>query len=101
MYIIGIVAELTDAKHLASAERKRLQIVNANQLSPDAIIVRLADKIYNLRDLNRVKPVGWSNQRVEEYFQWSSKIARQLVGHNSQMDSILKDLFLQRNIQFE
>jgi guanosine-3',5'-bis(diphosphate) 3'-pyrophosphohydrolase len=63
--------------------------------------VRLADKIYNLRDLNRATPVGWSEERVEEYFQWSSQIARQLFGHNTQMDAILKDLFLQRNITFE
>ncbi len=99
IYIIGIVAELTDDKNLAKAERKRLQIENANQLTPDAIIVRLADKIYNLRDLNRSTPVGWSEERVKEYFEWSSKIARQLIGHNTQMDAILKDLFHQRNIQ--
>ena len=97
--IAGIVAELTDDKDLAKEERKRLQIVNAKQLTPDAIVVRLADKIYNLRDLNREIPVGWSEQRVKEYFEWSSKIACQLVGHNSQMDAILKDLFLQRNIK--
>jgi len=56
--ILGIVAELTDDKSLDRAERKRLQIVNANKLTPDAIIVRLADKISNLRDLNRITPVG-------------------------------------------
>jgi len=55
---------LTDDKILTKEERKRLQIANANQLTPDAIIVRLADKIYNLRDLNRSTPIGWS----EEYF---------------------------------
>jgi len=56
--ILGIVAELTDDKSLDKVERKRLQIVNANKLTPDAIIVRLADKISNLRDLNRITPVG-------------------------------------------
>ncbi|CAF0802313.1 unnamed protein product [Rotaria sordida] len=99
--IAGIVAELTDDKNLPKAERKRLQIVNAGQLTSDAIVVRLADKIYNLRDLNRSTPVGWSEERVEEYFQWSSKVARQLFGHNVQLDTILKDLFLQRNIRFD
>ncbi|CAF4364594.1 unnamed protein product, partial [Adineta steineri] len=79
----------------------RLQMLNAKQLSSDAIIVRLADKIYNLRDLNRETPVGWSEQRVKEYFEWSVQIARQLAGHNAQMDEILKDLFRQRNVQFE
>ncbi|CAF0732847.1 unnamed protein product [Adineta steineri] len=99
--IADLVAELTDDKNLPKAERKRLQILNAKQLSSDAIIVRLADKIYNLRDLNRETPVGWSEQRVKEYFEWSVQIARQLAGHNAQMDEILKDLFRQRNVQFE
>lgn len=99
--ILEIVLELTDDKSLEKNERKRLQIVNANQLTSDAILVRLADKISNLRDLNRTIPVGWSEQRVKEYFEWSSKIARQLFGHNTQMDTILKDLFHQRNIHFD
>ncbi|CAF0735643.1 unnamed protein product [Adineta steineri] len=99
--IADLVAELTDDKNLPKAERKRLQILNAKQLSSDAIIVRLADKIYNLRDLNRETPIGWSEQRVKEYFEWSVQIARQLAGHNAQMDEILKDLFRQRNVQFE
>ena len=97
-YLIGIVAELTDDKTLPKAERKLLQIANANKLTSDSIVVRLADKIHNLRDLNRAIPVGWTQERVEEYFQWSSQIARQLIGHNAQMDAILKDLFLQRRI---
>ncbi|CAF4870375.1 unnamed protein product, partial [Rotaria magnacalcarata] len=80
------------------AERKRLQIANADKLSSDAVIVRLADKIYNLRDLNRCTPVGWSAERVKEYFGWSSKIVPQLFGHNTQLDTILKELFLQKNI---
>ena len=68
-------------------------------MSSDAIVVRLADKIYNLRDLNRTTPVGWSQERINEYFQWSSQIARQLFGHNVQLDTILKDMFRERNIQ--
>lgn len=97
--MLDIVAELTDDKNLEKAERKRLQIVNAKQLSDDAVVVRLADKIYNLRDLNRATPVGWSEERVSEYFQWSSDVARQLLGHNAQIDGILKELFRGRNIQ--
>ncbi|CAF2982616.1 unnamed protein product [Rotaria socialis] len=99
--IAGIVAELTDDKNLPKAERKRLQIANADKLTLDAVIVRLADKIYNLRDLNRCTPVGWSDERVKEYFEWSSKIAPQLFGRNAQLDAVLKELFLQKNIRFD
>ena len=99
--LLGIVAELTDDKNLPSHERKHLQIVNACHLSADAIPVRLADKIYNLRDLNRVTPQGWSDHRVREYFLWSAKIARQLFGHNQALDNILKDLYQGREIALD
>lgn len=97
--IANIVLEVTDEKDLPKATRKQLQIDNAKKLSHDAILVRLADKIYNLRDLNRVRPVGWSDQRITEYFEWSVQIARQLMGHNEILDKILEELFRQRNIQ--
>ncbi|CAF1199098.1 unnamed protein product, partial [Didymodactylos carnosus] len=94
--ITCIVNELTDDKSLQKHERKQLQIQNAKSLSHDAILVRLADKIYNLRDLNRVTPAGWSEERVQEYFQWSSKIAKQIMGVNDKLDAIVKDLLSKR-----
>lgn len=99
LFFLDIVLEVTDEKDLPKATRKQLQIDNAKKLSHDAILVRLADKIYNLRDLNRVRPVGWSDQRITEYFEWSVQIARQLTGHNEILDKILEELFRQRNIQ--
>lgn len=99
--IADLVAELTDDKTLPSKERKSLQIENAHRLSHEAILVRLADKIYNLRDLNRVRPTGWTDERVETYFHWSSRIFRKIRGHNKHLDAILKDLFEQRKISLD
>lgn len=55
-----IVAECTDDKSLPKQERKRLQIIHASATSHQAKLVKLADKLYNLRDLERVKPEGWT-----------------------------------------
>ena len=55
-HIISVVDEVTDDKTLPRAERKRLQIVNAPNKSSRAKLVKLADKLYNLRDLDRVVP---------------------------------------------
>lgn len=63
-----IVQEVTDDKSLPKQERKRLQVVNASQKSFEAKLVKLADKLYNLRDLEKETPVGWSADRVDEYF---------------------------------
>lgn len=63
-----IVEEVTDDKTLPKHERKRLQIEHAPTSSHEAKLVKLADKLYNLRDLEKETPVGWSSERAEEYF---------------------------------
>lgn len=55
-----IVAEVTDDKSLPKMERKRLQIEHASASSHNAKLVKLADKLYNLRDLQQSTPEGWT-----------------------------------------
>lgn len=56
--VARIVSEVTDDKSLPKQERKRLQVDHAPHSSNQAKLVKLADKLYNLRDLNRCTPVG-------------------------------------------
>ena len=63
-----VVAEVTDDKTLPKAERKRLQIVHSPHISQRAKLIKMADKIYNLRDLLEQTPVGWDTERINEYF---------------------------------
>lgn len=63
-----VVSEVTDDKTLPKEERKRLQIEHSSHISHEAKQVKLADKIYNLRDLQKSIPIGWTSKRVEEYF---------------------------------
>src|SRR5205814_343912 len=60
--IARIVAEVTDDQDLPKHERKRLQIEHAPHLSDGAKLVKLADKICNLRDVaeRRGVPAGGS-----------------------------------------
>jgi (p)ppGpp synthase/HD superfamily hydrolase len=64
--ISAIVTEVTDDKSLPKAERKRLQIEQAAAASPEAQLVKLADKICNLRDLDTMPPANWSLERQRE-----------------------------------
>nr|KAF6409999.1 HD domain containing 3 [Rousettus aegyptiacus] len=52
----GLVEEVTDDKTLPKLERKRLQVEQAPHSSPGAKLVKLADKLHNLRDLKRCTP---------------------------------------------
>ena len=56
--VARIVQEVTDDKALPKHERKRLQVEHAPHCSHQAKLVKLADKLYNLRDLNRCTPTG-------------------------------------------
>lgn len=58
--IRDIVGEVTDDKSKPKQERKRLQIEHAKTASREAKLVKLADKLYNLRDLERCTPDGWT-----------------------------------------
>src|SRR5882724_1387256 len=51
-----VVLEVTDDKRLPREERKRLQIVHSPRLSHPAKLVKLADKICNLRDVASSPP---------------------------------------------
>ena len=55
-----IVVEVTDDKSLPKAERKRLQVEHAAGISAPAKLVKLADKISNLRDVADCPPPDWS-----------------------------------------
>jgi guanosine-3',5'-bis(diphosphate) 3'-pyrophosphohydrolase len=72
--IAALVQEVTDDKRLPRADRKRLQIEHAAHLSPKARLVKLADKIANLRDVVDSPPAGWSLERRQEYFDWAKDV---------------------------
>ena len=78
--IAGMVAEVTDDKDLPKAERKRLQIEHAAGISPGAKLVKLADKICNLRDVAERPPAKWDLDRRREYFEWAKRVIDGLRG---------------------
>ena len=78
--IAAMVAEVTDDQKLPKAERKRLQIVHAAGLSAGAKLVKLADKICNLRDVAMRPPAKWDLQRRREYFDWARQVIDGLRG---------------------
>ena len=62
--VTDFVFEVTDDKTLPKAERKRLQIEHAAHISRRAKLVKLADKICNLRDITASPPADRLTQRI-------------------------------------
>lgn len=85
--IAAVVAEVSDDKALPKAERKRLQIEHAAHASPAAKLVKLADKIANLRDLAAHPPHDWTAERRAEYVRWASAVVAGLRGINPALEA--------------
>ena len=78
--VAALVVEVTDDKKLPKAERKRLQIEHAPKLTPRAKILKLADKISNLRSVTTSPPADWPTQRCADYVTWTTKVVQGLRG---------------------
>jgi GTP diphosphokinase / guanosine-3',5'-bis(diphosphate) 3'-diphosphatase len=81
-----LVEEVTDDKSLPKLERKRLQIEHAPQLSPRAKLIKLADKICNVRDVMHSPPKDWDERRRVEYFDWAAKVVAGCRGTNRALE---------------
>jgi GTP diphosphokinase / guanosine-3',5'-bis(diphosphate) 3'-diphosphatase len=94
--IANIVAECTDDKDLAKAERKQAQIDHAAKISPRAKLVKLADKIANVSDIIGAPPAGWSVERKREYFDWAKRVVDQLRGIHPALEARFDAEFAKR-----
>ena len=94
--IKNLVLEVTDDKKLPRAERKRFQIEHAARASHDAKLVKLADKICNLRDVSSRPPKDWSLRRKQEYFDWAKQVVDQIRDVSLALSSVFDDVFALR-----
>ena len=82
-----IVMEVTDDKSLPKQERKRLQVEHAPHLSEGAKLVKLADKISNIRDVIERPAEGWDDPRRREYVDWGKSVVAGLRGVNAGLEA--------------
>ncbi len=85
--IAGLVKEATDDTSLPKQMRKQLQIDHAPHKSERAKILKLADKISNIRSI-LYSPPDWPLSRKQEYLVWSDDVAQGLKGVNSWIDEL-------------
>lgn len=85
--VASVVAEVTDDKGLAKAERKRLQVENAPSRSDRAKLVKIADKTSNLRSILESPPVGWDVARRRDYFEWARRVVAGCRGVNPRLEA--------------
>merc|ERR1719354_1140489 len=97
--VASIVAEVTDQKGLEKSERKRLQIIHARNASKQAKLVKLADKLYNITDLERSLPENWTEERRHQYFIWAAKVVKWCRGINSHLEEQIDQVLTRNGIE--
>jgi len=81
-----LVAEVTDDTSLPSDERKRRQIAELPRRSERARMIRMADKISNMRSILDAPPKGWDRDRKLRYFTFTRAVAEKCRGVNEDLD---------------
>lgn len=94
--ICDIVMEVTDDMFLPKAERRRKQIEHAAHLSDKAKLVKLADKISNLRDVLECPPPHWSLKRRQDYFDWAKQVIDPLRGAHVELETVFDAVYAKR-----
>jgi len=94
--IRAIVMDVTDDKTLEKAERKQRQIEHAAHISEQAKLVKLADKISNLRDVASNPPTDWDLRRRQGYFEWAKAVIDRLRGVHGPMEAIFDEAYAKR-----
>jgi guanosine-3',5'-bis(diphosphate) 3'-pyrophosphohydrolase len=94
--ICGIVMDVTDDKSLPKADRKQAQIDHAADISDKAKLVKLADKISNLRDMINNAPADWSLERRQEYFDWAHKVIDRIRGVHPGLEALFDEVYAGR-----
>ena len=91
--VASIVAEVTDDKSLPKPDRKRLQVEHAPHISHPAKLVKLADKICNLRDVLEAPPSHWPMERRRAYFEWAKAVIDGLRGAHPGLEHLFDDAY--------
>jgi len=83
----ALVEAVTDDKKLRKAERKQLQIDHAGALSPDAVLIKLGDKIANVADVTHSPPSMWDLARRKEYLDWAAAVVANCPKVNAALEA--------------
>ena len=76
--VADLVGELTDPPRTPRGQRRRLQVEKAARKSPQAQLIKVADKTSNLRSVAMSPPRDWDRVRKLGYVRWGVAVVAAL-----------------------
>lgn len=89
--VASIVEELTDAPDLSESARRSAQVAKAGSMSPAAQVIKLADKLANIRDVLHYSP-QWTAEERRAYIGWGAAVVDALRGINPPLEAAFDQL---------
>jgi (p)ppGpp synthase/HD superfamily hydrolase len=84
--VAALVVEVTDDMTLPKSERRRLQVLDAPKKSPGAKLIKIADKISNIRARILPEPTPEQRDDLADYVAWAEQVVASCRGVNAWLD---------------
>jgi (p)ppGpp synthase/HD superfamily hydrolase len=89
--VAALVVEVTDDMTLPKEERRQKQIVDARKKSPGAKLIKIADKISNIRARILPRPNQEERDDLIDYVTWAEKVVAGCQGVNAMLDRMFDE----------
>ncbi len=89
--IAGLVQECTDDMSLPKSERRKKQVAEAPSKSSGAKLIKIADKISNVRARIFAGPSQAQREDLVDYVAWAEKVVAGCRGVNARLDSLFDE----------
>jgi len=90
--VASLVVECTDDMSLPKSERRRLQVVDAPHKSPGAKLIKIADKISNIRARILPDPSAEERDDLVDYTDWAEQVVAGCRGGNAWLDATFDEV---------
>jgi guanosine-3',5'-bis(diphosphate) 3'-pyrophosphohydrolase len=89
--VAALVVEVTDDMSLPKFTRRQKQIADAPHKSPGAKLIKIADKISNIRARIRSAPTPDERADLTDYVDWAEQVVAGCRGGNAALDRMFDD----------
>lgn len=86
--ITSLVLEVSNDMDLSSQMRRAYEFEKVPDLSHRAKLIKLADKLANIRDVSTMPPAGWTKAKKNDYFDFALSIAERAKDASPQLFNI-------------